>query len=153
MDDGREVVVYTTTPSGQALIQELIADALTYVSVHPTVGLSCAFAVGGLMRRERFAELVQERRDNLAVLLDGSPRLDVDNDPCASPLSLQPFALWQSFASLEIRFLDSVIERIGVGDFHFGDDAPWCPREPSPETIAMHNDRARYQTLIGVKSG
>lgn len=148
MDDGRDVAVYTTTSSGQALIQELIADALTQVSVHPTVGLSCAFAVGGLMKRERFAELVQVRRDNLAALLDGAPRLDVDNDPCAPPLSLQPYALWQDFASLEIRFLDSVMERIGVGDFHFGDEAPWCPQEPSPESVAMHNDRARYQTLI-----
>jgi DNA-binding PadR family transcriptional regulator len=147
LDGGREVAVYTSSPTGREEFERLFARSVTQVDPLAPLPFNTALTLLPLMERAAVVSLLRTRLTNAAAReADQEP---ADIDPETVPPHVVVLAeLWQRTAAVERQWVQELLERLEHGDFQLrGEPVTWRARADDPGW-QMAADRERYVTLL-----
>lgn len=151
-DGKRSVAVYTSTPAGREEFQRLCRDALVQVDPLAPMPFQTALNFTQLIPRADYLRCLRLRTEGLIQAgkaydeqIEQLERTRVAPDQVAAISRLQRQLMAAELAAVEV-----FVERVERGEMDFAGEAPsWVPAENDPGW-AMHDERARYRSRLGL---
>jgi DNA-binding PadR family transcriptional regulator len=147
IDGGREVAVYTSSPTGRTEFERLFARCVTEVDLLSPLPFTTALTLLPLMGRPEVISLLRTRLANAAAR--EAALAAADADPEAMPPHVVALAeLWRRTADVERHWVEELLGRLERGELQLrGEPATWRARADDPGW-QMATDRKRYLKLL-----
>jgi DNA-binding PadR family transcriptional regulator len=147
-DGGREVAVYELSDAGREEFHRLFESALTEVRSTSPLAFQTAMSMLPMTTRERAAELLRIRLQNLDDAAVEGRRREAAADQ-VPPHVQELMDYWGRIARAERDWLVQLITHVGEGAMTFRDEPwQWKPADDDPGW-QIQEDRQRYLALLG----
>jgi DNA-binding PadR family transcriptional regulator len=151
VDAGREVAVYTSTPTGRAEFERLFTEAVETVDPLQPLAFNTAMTLLPLMEREAIVRMLRSRLANADAI--AAAQADAVYDPASMPPHVLVLGeLWLRLGEVERAWVEDLLTRLERGELElFGEPVTWQAAADDPGW-QMERDRTRYVRLLSGKA-
>lgn len=150
-EGARTVAVYTSTPSGKAEFDRLLALSLERVDLTAPLPFHTALSLMPLAKRHVFRHHLQVRLEHLDVRREETSEVEVAAFGSAPPHLPWLMDFWIRTAQVEQAWVVSLLAEIDRGGLAFaGEPNEWLP-PPEDPGWQMQADRQRYRAALGLE--
>ena len=147
-EGARTVAVYTSTPSGRAEFDRLLAVSLETVDLTAPLPFHTAVSLLPLTGRATFRKHLEVRLTRLADRL-ATTQAVLEHPEVAPPHLPWLVDYWVRTAQVERSWVEGLVAEIDRGGLVFaGEPTDWVPPQDDPGW-QMNDDRRRYRAALG----